>query len=239
MQCSAPPPLTDDQISAVIDGAAEPAVHAHVAQCASCAQRLTKAREMEHSLRTRLYRWDCPSPQQLADYQLRRADADQVQAIELHLAGCVRCTEELTDLQQFLATDVSLEAPPAAPMPPKSAPWGALFARPQPQRPAVALRGAGPGPLMAVVGDTTIFIDVQPAGGQVALQGQLVDTEQDRWVGALVEVRQSGALVATAEVDDLGGFACAAVPEGASELRLTPQTGRMIVLTDLDLKPNA
>jgi hypothetical protein len=238
MQCSAPPPLTDDQISTVIDGAADPAVAAHVAQCASCAQRLMKARQMEHSLRKRLYRWDCPSPQQLADYQLRRADADQMRAIEMHLAGCVRCTEELADLQQFLAADVPLEAPQPAPMP--LSPWGALFARPQPQRPAVALRGAGPGPLMAAVGDTTIFLDVQPAdGGQIALQGQLVDADQDRWVGALVEIRQSGALVATAEVDDLGGFACAALPEGTSELRLTPKSGRMIVLTDLDLKPNA
>jgi len=237
MQCSAPPPLTDDQISAAIDGAADPALHAHVAQCASCAQRLTKAREMEQSLRTRLHRWDCPSPQQLADYELRRASPHERRAIEAHLAGCVRCSEELADLRQFMATDVSLEAPPAAPMPSTTSPWGALFARPQAQRPAVALRGAGPGPLMAAAGDTTIFLDVQPAADQIALQGQLVDADQERWVGALVEIRQSGALIATAEVDDLGGFACAALPAGATELRLTPKSGRMIVLTDLDLKP--
>jgi hypothetical protein len=193
---------------------------------------------MEQSLRMRLHRWDCPSPQQLADYEARRASPNEVQAIELHLTGCTRCREELADLQQFLATDVSLEAPQPAAMPPKASPWGALFARPQAQRPAVALRGAGSGPLMAVAGDTTIFLDVQPAAnGQIALQGQLVDAEQDRWVGALVELRQSGALIATAEVDDLGGFACAALPPGSTELRLTPRTGRMIVLTDLDLKP--
>jgi anti-sigma factor RsiW len=239
MQCSAPPPLTDEQISTVIDGTAAPAVHAHVSQCASCAQRLAQARGMEQSLRTRLYRWDCPSPQQLADYQVRRANPSEARAIAAHLAGCVRCTEELAELQQFLAADVPLEAPQPAPMPPKTSPWGALFARPQPQRPAVALRGAGPGPLMAAVGDTTIFLDVQPAAGQIALQGQLVDADQDRWVGALVEIRQSGALVATAEVGDLGGFTCAALPVGATELRITPRHGRMIVLTDLDLKPNA
>jgi len=237
MQCSAPPALTDDQISAAIDGAADPAVQAHVAQCPGCAQRLVHARQMEQSLRTRLYRWDCPSPQQLADYQLRRVDAGQARAIEAHLAGCARCTEELADLGQFLAADAPLEAPQPAPMRPKASPWGALFARPQPQRPAVALRGAGAGPLMAVAGDTTIFLDVQPAAGQIAMQGQLVDADQDRWVGALVEVRQSGALVATAEVDDLGSFACAALPAGATELRITPQHGRMIVLTDLELNP--
>jgi hypothetical protein len=237
MQCSAPPPLTDDQISAAIDGAADPAVLAHVTQCASCAQRLMKAREMEQSLRTRLQRWDCPSPQQLADYEVRRAGPNEVRAIELHLAGCVRCSEELADLRQFLATDVSLEAPQPAPMPPKASPWGAMFARPQAQRPAVALRGAGPGPLMATVGDTTIFLDAQPTdGGQIALQGQLVDAEQERWIGALIEIRQSGALIATAEVGDLGSFARAALPPGNTELRITPQSGRMIVLTDLDLK---
>jgi anti-sigma factor RsiW len=235
MQCSVPPALTDDQISAAVDGAADPAIQAHVARCPSCAQRLVKARQMEQSLRTRLYRWDCPPPQQLADYQLRRVDAGQAQAIEAHLAGCVRCTEELADLQQFLAADAPLEAPRPAPMPASA--WGALFARPQPQPSAVALRGAGPGPLMAVVGGTTIFLDLQPTADQIALQGQLVDAEQDRWVGALVEIRQSGALVATAEVGDLGGFACAALPAGATELRITPRHGRVIVLTDLELNP--
>jgi len=193
---------------------------------------------MEQSLRTRLYRWDCPPPQQLADYHLRRVDAAQARAIEAHLAGCARCAAELAELREFLATDVSLEAPPARHMPPPTSPWGALFARPQPQRPAVALRGAGPGPLMAAAGDTTIFLDVQAVGdGRIALQGQLADADQDRWSGALVEIRQAGALVATAEVGDLGGFACAALPAGASELRIVPRHGRMIVLTDLDLMP--
>jgi len=238
MQCSAPPPITDDQISAALDGTADPATQAHVARCASCAERLMKARQMEQNMRARLYRWDCPPPQQLADYELRRASADDARAIEAHLGGCVRCTEELADLRQFLATDAPLEAPQPAPMMPKLSPWGALFVRPLAQPSSVALRGAGTGPLMVTAGDTTIFLDVQPAADdRVALQGQLVDADQGRWAGALVEIRQSGALVGTAEVGDLGGFACAALPAGATELRITPRHGRMIVLTDLDLMP--
>ena len=192
---------------------------------------------MEQGLHQRLKRWDCPSPQQLVEYQQRRASPEVALAIELHLAECVRCTTELTDLREFMIADLPVEESPPAPMPDRGSPWGALFAQLQPQRPAVALRGAGPSALVATAGETTIFLDVQPiAGGQLALQGQVVDADQDRWVGALVEIRQAGALVATAEVDDLGGFACPTLPPGSSELRVAPRTGRMIVLTEIDLR---
>lgn len=190
---------------------------------------------MEQGLKSRLYRWDCPPPQLLADYYARRVDTERVPAIEAHLAGCASCSAELEELRQFMAADLPVAAPPATPIGPSRSPRGALFARPQTQQPALALRGAGAGPLMAEAEGTTLFLDVQTAGAQIAIQAQLVDAEQDRWAGALVEIRQSGQLVATAEVDDLGSFAVAGLPAGLTELRLTPRAGRMLVLEDLDL----
>jgi anti-sigma factor RsiW len=234
MDCSAPPPLTEDQISAALDGVAGPDVQAHLSGCASCAERLARARRMEQGLLARMWRWDCPPAQRLADYHARRLPADEARALDLHLAGCASCAGELAELRAFAAADIPLaEAAPAPPAPWRSA-GGALFARPAPQRPAVALRGAADGPLMAEAGDATIFLDLRPDGaGRVALQGQLVAPDQERWAGALVELRQAGGLVATATIDELGSFACAGIPPGAAELRITPPAGRMVVLTDI------
>src|SRR5689334_6461597 len=101
MQCSEPPALTDDQISAALDGASEPGVRDHLARCTSCARRLQQAQQIEQGLHRRLLRWDCPAPLELADYQLRRASPDEARAIELHLAGCARCRDELAELGAF------------------------------------------------------------------------------------------------------------------------------------------
>jgi hypothetical protein len=87
-------------------------------------------------------------------------------------------------------------------------------------------------------GGVTIFLDVQmDAAGQATLRGQLVADDQERWTGALVEVRQSGALRATAAIDDLGGWSCPSLPLAATELRITRPDGRVIVLPEFELMP--
>ena len=75
MECSSPPPLTDDQLSAALEQNAAPDVIDHLASCASCAARLDAAQQAEQSLRSALYRWDCPAPQTLAEYHVGRTSA--------------------------------------------------------------------------------------------------------------------------------------------------------------------
>ena len=70
MTCSLNSPLSEDTLSAVIDGLVDDETSAHLAQCPGCRARLEAARAVEHSLHTRLYRFDCPSSQELADYHL-------------------------------------------------------------------------------------------------------------------------------------------------------------------------
>jgi hypothetical protein len=244
MQCSAPPPLSDDQITTALDGAAEPGVQTHLAQCPACALRLARASRLEDSLREALHRWDCPAPQALADYHIGRMTGEAERAVLRHLAICARCRDEIEELRLFLLA----EEPPAtaepAPEPrtPSRPPRRPLVARLPALPAAPALRGGG-GPIQATAGDTTIFLDVQPAAGvpaegraiQVALQGQLVHADAGYWSGALAELRRGGALLAIAEVDDLGMFACGPVPAGSAELRLLPRGGEMVVFPDLDL----
>src|SRR5215212_8520124 len=96
MECSSPPPLTDDQLSAAPD------VIDHLAICTSCAARLDAAQQAEQSLRSALYRWDCPTPQTLAEYHLGRPSAEEQRAIIRHLETCVRCSEEMAELALFM-----------------------------------------------------------------------------------------------------------------------------------------
>jgi hypothetical protein len=237
MDCSLPPPLTDDQLSTALDDQAEPEVLTHLAVCAACTLRLDTARQAEGRLHASLYRWDCPPAQQLADYHIGRLTGEQERAIVRHLATCARCIEEIDDLRRFLLTDESQAAKgTAVPTPSKPAGRRPLIGQLLPAT-APALRGGGGGPIQAQAGDTTIFLDVQPAGvGQVVLQGQMIDEEQERWVGGLVELRQGGALRATAEVDELGAFSCGPFPPGSSELRITSPGGRALVVPNLVLE---
>ncbi len=69
------------------------------------------------------------------------------------------------------------------------------------------------------------------------ITGQIADEagEQERWQDALVEMRQAGVLIATAFVDDLGGFSIGPVEHGSGELQVTASDGTSIVIEDLAL----
>lgn len=236
MECSSPPPLTDDQISDALDQAATADVLEHLARCPSCAARLEQAGSAERALRSNLFHWDCPSPQLLAEYHLGAIAADQQRAIARHLEQCVRCTEEIADLVLFMRDEAPVAAPPAPParrLPARGWSLGRLL----PRAPALALRGGAAEPLMFEAdGGVAIFLEVRPAaGGQAELHGQLVADDQDGWVGALVEIRQAGALRATATIDDLGTFQTPALPMLPSELRLMRADGQSLLLPEFGL----
>jgi anti-sigma factor RsiW len=241
MECSLPPPITEDQISAVIDGFADPAVDQHIAQCASCAARLAQAQAMEATLKLQLNRWDCPPPQRLGEYHLGLVTSQsEERTIALHIDQCASCKAEVEDLRVFLVPNAPRQAAQPAETKVPAAAWpqrlGHIFARIVPRTPALALRGAATGPIMAEAEGTTIVLDVQPAAkGQVTILGQVVATDQDHWTGALVVLRQGGAVQATATADDLGSFSCGPLTAGPVELMISPSVGEVLVIPEIDV----
>lgn len=237
MECSHPPPLTDDQLSAVLDGEGAPAVLAHLAVCPACATRLDQARRVEEALGARLHRWDCPASQELAHYHLGLLGQDAAQQIAAHLEHCVLCAAEITELRAFLAADrptLGQRHVAARPHPR----LGELIARLllQPPTPALAFRGGVARLIGAEVPGTTIMLEARPAGPEeVLLNGQILDENHQRWVGGLIELRQGGHLRATAEVDDLGTFVGGPLHAAPTELRLTPRQGPAVVVPEVDL----
>lgn len=243
MECSLPPPITEDQISAAIDGFADADVQQHIAQCASCAARVTQAQMLEDVLKVKLNRWDCPPAQRLGEYVMGLVSArTEERTIRLHLEECARCKAEVEDLNVFLVSDnvsVSQKHPQPAVArkhPERPSAFGQILARILPRTPALALRGAALGPIMAEAEGTTVVLDVQPAAeGQVTILGQVIADDYDSWTGALVELRREGVIQATTTVGDTSSFNCGPFPAGSIQLAITPAVGQTLVLPNIDV----
>lgn len=233
MDCRTPPPLSDDQLSAALDGDADAAVQAHLAACPGCAARLEQARRIEQGLQRRLAFWDCPDPRALGEYELDLLEPAARASFAAHLDTCGRCREELADLRALLGTPAPATRPaPTARPTPLRARLGELIARllPAPAAPALALRGAASRTLTAEVGDLTVMLDLTPAGSDLRIEGQLLSDTLDPWLGALVELHQDGVLQSTALVDEFGGFSCGPLPNSPGELRISAENGRSVRL---------
>ncbi len=234
MSCTQPPPITEDQISAAIDGEADLAILDHLVRCPSCSERLVAALQVEGALRARLHRWGCLSPARLADYTLSRLPADESAQIELHLQECAACAAEAAELQRFLGAELpTAPATPPAPAPPRP-PIRPTVARPAAPAPAPALRGEAPGLQIFEAATGTVILQLRrgDAGG-LALTGQLVMATQDNWAGALVEARQGGLLCALAPVDAMGGFACDLPGAAPFELQIVSEHEAPILIAEI------
>lgn len=231
------PALNDEQLSEMLDGVAPERVVGQVAHDPDAAARLHAWQRWNEQMQAQLQRWDCPPPQQLADYHWGIADRQTALVIAQHLPTCVRCSDEIESLRVFFNAD---EAQPVAPptTPRSSSPRVRLRDRVAtllPRTPALAVRGEARAPLVAQAGDVLLVLDVEPSGDQWVVHGQVAADDLDRWTSALVEVRHGGIVRGVAEVDDVAGFHCGPLPAGTSELRITAPDGTSVVLPDVDL----
>jgi hypothetical protein len=221
----------------MLDGVAPERVVGQVAHDPAAAARLHAWQRWNEQMQAQLQRWDCPPPQQLADYHWGITDRQTAQIIAQHLSSCVRCSSEIESLRMFLDAD---ESQPVAPttMPRPALPRVRLrerLATLLPRTPALAVRGENRAPLLAQAGDVLLVLDVEPSGDQCMVHGQVAADDLDRWIGALVEVRHDGVVRGVAEVDDVAGFRCGPLPAGISELRITAPDGTSVMLPDVDL----
>ena len=103
MECSEPGIIRDEELLAYLAGEkVRPLVVQHVARCHHCSSQVAAYRRMEHILRKRLYRCDCPSPHALGEYQLGLLDLSAAEQITTHLEHCIHCTRELATGEAFL-----------------------------------------------------------------------------------------------------------------------------------------
>ncbi len=233
MECSVPPPLTEEEIDALLDNTADSNLMAHIEQCPSCAERLRAAHAFETALKKQLHRWDCPTPDQLADYEMSFLSAPDTERIGKHLPTCAYCQADLQALQAFMADDSHIHEPTSV-RPTRSKPnTREQIARIQ-QNQTPTLRGKSAGPVMATT-DTgiTLFLELhtEPLGLKVV--GQLLVDNLEPWIGALVQAFQLERLTGTAMISDMGEFECRLKDSGPVTLRIHAETQAILVLEQI------
>jgi anti-sigma factor RsiW len=207
--------LREGDLLAFLDGEAGPATARHIATCARCQGELRGLRAADALLSATLARADCPAPELLLRYQAGLLPAEEGRAAAAHLAGCAECTADLA----------LIASPPEPSAIGSAARAGARLLRallqPTPP-PALALRGAEEGrrQVYAVEGYQVLLATTpgRSATGPAQLEGQIF-AQVPAALGS-AELRSGEAVVATAEVDELGFFAFDAVAPGSYALTL-------------------
>ncbi len=238
-QCSAPPPLTDDQLSDALDGTSGSEVQEHLARCPECSNRLEGMRRLDGLLERRLFRLNCPPAQQLVDYQFDLLEAEQHEQVAKHLAECARCQQELGVLDYFLQDAPQAEA--AAPTqtdrvirPPRQL-WRATQVEISGNLALKRLRGTSDEATHdAKAGSASLFLEAQPAGKGFLLTGQIVDSQVD-WRGSVAEVHQAGAARRVRALDDYCEFSFELTQASPMDLFVTALNGVVLALEQISI----
>lgn len=242
MNCRVPPPLTEDDLSAVLDGTASPHVLAHLQQCDDCAARLETARSVEAALHQQLLKWDAPTPDELADYVMGFVEEAQRATIETYLQYSPSARAEVTALQSFVQQDapVANAKPAAAERKPRARiipRLDEIIAVLLPPTLQPALRGGVTrGEMTAEGRGITIFIEYIVEGDGCVVTGQVMSDQPDVWVNALTQLFTEDALIQTVHLDETGEFKLISIPFGTYNLRISSEQRRTIIVHDLKLE---
>jgi hypothetical protein len=221
-----PPELTEDELSAILDGEADDRLLAHVRDCPYCAARLEEAGDMEWLLSTALYRGDCPDVTALQAYANGSLDAAAVAAVAAHLDLCPYCQRDLASLRGEGHANRSVE----------TAELNKLVMFPELMAPPKrAVRGGQTGWQMVAKAGTTIArlsID-KPEWQDYILSIQVSSPEID-WTGGMVSVFHQGEPVAVGVFDTHLIYECSLPEVNALSLILLSAGEDTIQLTDID-----
>ena len=244
---SPPPHLLheDDLVIAAWDANALTAeARQHLAECPTCSERAVSYRRLGKQLTTQLYRWDCPTTQEISDFAAGALKGKRRRALASHFRRCPRCSEELQVSLEFLAPAASPSlAPLPLPLPETTRPR--LIARLLPQRaPGAGLAGVRGGETgdgwprqYEVEGISLSLHRAAPAAGSsgAMLLGLISRAEAapDVFEGVEVRLRAAGVLDEPAliveQIDDLGNFMLSPVPTGQFDLLIALPQGDLVI----------
>lgn len=235
MNCISQPSLDEGQLVRYIDGGADDSVVAHIAQCRYCQSRAEQLARLQNRLQARLFRAHCPSSVELGDYHLGLLPASQALMVAQHVRGCPHCRQEVEQLGIYLKDLASpvgvVEAIQVLVAKLVSGPGETGLHSLTP-----ALRGHTKGPLQFAAEGVLIVLDVEPASeGKMNILGQVAGDNQDGWTGAQVELRQGDLIQFATQVDDLGAFRAENIASGLTELRITPESKSVVVVSSFEL----
>ena len=180
--------------------------------------------QFEDSFKAALYRITCPDSATLGNFHLGLLPDEAAAPITKHLTICPHCTQEIAQLEAFLAeTAVSLQPSTAERIKvwiAKRLPTGGASSDGL-GSPAFALRGGDTGPLMYEAGDAQLSLEVQDDPehpGRKAILGLVLGIETAAFEARLVK---DDVVETAVSLDDLGNFTLTNLRAGQYALILT------------------
>ncbi|HEY3059522.1 MAG TPA: hypothetical protein VGL99_11155 [Chloroflexota bacterium] len=164
-------------------------------------------------MRQLLYRFDCPQPHALGEYELGLVPTEERVRIAQHAVECDACTADLLMLREYMATDVSVPQP--------------MFAQLRRVVASVLMPAAGLG-LAGVRGADSALRQYRVEGASVSigsgpdrgsLIGLLVVDDAQRMQGEVRLLPGQGPAL-TSDLDELGNFEFFDVAPGAYALEI-------------------
>lgn len=221
---------------AYADGEASPAVTQHIRACPSCAAEARQLARQQRAWQQRLFRFACPTPHTLGEYDLDLLPAAERLRIAQHVVDCPRCTEELRLLRTFLATEA---APRPAGLRRRVRELVAtLLPAPGAEAAYAGLRGASDQTARTyAAGSYRLTVDLVPGGlsGRAARHVALTGLIWREGAALAPATAAEASLVHdeqtlhTTGVDELGNFAFDEVRPGRYRLEVTLGEERIVV----------
>ena len=242
--CVAPEEIEDWALQAYADGEQLPAVADHLRRCPACAARVASLSRLEARLTSVLYRFDCPTLDDLRAFVWRALPPARRQPLADHLAVCVPCQEEVTALGRTLTAPgrpigrrVNEQPHSMGLIGSLRTIWGQLM-RPV-LVPAAALRGLGRRQAFYRAGEVDVALTIETSGGQHLLLGQALGISAGV-AGRVFLCDLNGVEVARTGLDETGSFVLTGLPAPPWELHLRLTEGgeavREVVLVTVGLE---
>ena len=175
------------------------------------------ADDFERELRRSLYRFDCPEPLRLGEYELNLLEPEERTRIAAHAVGCEECRAELRTLREFLASPTSMPEPVLT----RARRLIATLLTPSPGLAYGGLRGDADTSTRTYAGED-VSVSLGPGQTPGSLLGLVVaPSEPPGWLdGREVRLTARDGWLLSTRVDDLGNFRLETVSPGLYTLEL-------------------
>ncbi len=219
-----PDAMSPDDLIAFIDGEASAAAQEQIASDPILRAAADDYARTQRHLQRRLYRFACPSPQALGEYDLGLLAAAERTRIAAHVVECPRCAAELRTLRDFLATGD--DAPPIGAVERMRRIVATLLPPPPRTSPYASLRGAEDATTRTYqAGDVTITLDLGAPvrRGRTSLVGLLWRNGDDpeTIAGSAVVLMDDGGITQTTAIDEVGNFTFDDITPGTYHMEVT------------------
>jgi anti-sigma factor RsiW len=234
MQPSAAGHPGPEELTAYEDGEASADVRAHLAGCSICSASAALDMQTQRELRRSLYRFDCPNPHTLGEYQLDLLDPVERTSVAAHANECDACYAELQTLRAYLAAPLPVSETMVERV--RRVVASLLTPSPAPGLELSGLRGAAQAPTTRVfaAGDATVSVGRGQAPGMVVGLVVVDAGLPEALTGREARLIAAGGSSTTALLDDLGNFEFGDVAAGSYVLEVS-LADSLIVIEELRL----